>query len=153
MVYYKKGSGAWSKPVSTTKTSYTKKDLAGGAKYTFKVVPYYKAGTTKYYSTAQYKTASVYTLKKIAVPTVTNSGTKVKIKWKNINGETGYQISKSTTKGGTKIVATYKTTNGTYKTVNATKGKKYYYKVRAYKKIGTKTVYGPWSAAKAYTRK
>ena len=152
-VYYKKGTGAWSNAISTTKTSYTKKDLSSGVKYTFKVVPYYKVSSgTKYYSTAQYRTASVYTLKKLVTPTVSKSGTKVKVKWTNINGESGYQISKSTSKTGTNIVSTYATTSGTYKILNATKGKTYYYKVRAYKTVSGKKIYGPWSAVRAYKR-
>lgn len=150
-VYYKKGTGAWSNAISTTKTSYTKKDLSSGVKYTFKVVPYYKVSSgTKYYSTAQYRTASVYTLKKLATPIVSKSGTKVKVKWTNINGESGYQISKSTSKTGTNIVSTYATTSGTYKILNVTKGKTYYYKVRAYKTVSGKKIYGPWSAVRAY---
>ncbi len=153
LVYYKKGSGSWSKAVATKSTYYTKKNLSDGAKYTFKVVPYYLYGSTKYYDTAQYRTATAYTLKKLSAPTVTKSGTKVKVKWKNISGESGYQISRSTSKSGTSVVATYATTSGTYKTVSATKGKKYYYRVRAYKKVGSKTVYGPWSEPKLYTRK
>lgn len=156
LVYYKKGTGSYSSAINVTgKTSYTKKNLDDGVKYTFKVVPYYKtaSGSTKYYNTAQNTTATVYTLKKIAAPTLSKSGTKVKVKWNNINGETGYQISKSTSKTGTSIVATYKTTSGTSKLVAATKGKKYYYKVRAYKVVDGKKVYGPWSAVKAFTRK
>ena len=153
-VYYKKSSASsYTFYKAVTGTSVTKKNLSDGVKYTFKVVPYYKdANGTKYSSTKQYKTASVYTLKKISQPTVTKSGTKVKVKWKNISGETGYQISQSTSKTGTKIVATYKTTNGTYKTVSATKGKTYYYKVRAYKVVDGKKIYGPWSEVRKYKR-
>lgn len=135
----------------TTATSCIKKNLADGAKYYFKVVPYYKSGETRYES-ASYKTASVYTLKKISTPKLSRSGSKVKVKWTNINGETGYQISKATKKTGTNIISTYKTTKGTYKTIKVTKGKKYYYKVRAYKVVDGKKVYGPWSTVKAYKR-
>lgn len=156
LVYYKKASASqWSGPVATTKTSYTKKNLSDGVKYTFKVIPYYKtsSGTTKYYSTEQYKTASAYTLKKVTNVKVVKSGTKVKVSWKNINGETGYQISKSTSKSKTNIVKTYKTTSGKYKKISATKGKTYYYKVRAYKVVNDKKIYGPWSEVKSYKRK
>lgn len=146
-VYYKKGTATkYTYLTKVAGTSYSKKDLASGAKYTFKVVPV--KGTTSY----GYKTATVYTLKKLATPTVTKTGTKVKVKWVNIEGETGYQISKSTKKTGTNIVSTYVTTKGSYKVINATKGKTYYYKVRAYKTVGTTKIYGPWSAVKAFKR-
>jgi len=156
-VYYKKStSSSYTYLTRTTGTYVRKKNLSDGAKYYFKVVPYYKSGDTRYASLS-YKTASVYTLKKVATPTVTKSGTKVKVKWTNISGESGYQISRSTSKTGTNIVYTYGTTSGTYKAISATKGKTYYYKVRAYKTIKengkTKRVYGPWSYVKAYKRK
>ena len=91
-------------------------------------------------------------MKKISTPKLSKSGTKVKVKWTNISGETGYQISKSSSKSKTSIVSTYKTTSGTYKTVSATKGKTYYYKVRAYIVVDGAKVYGPWSSVKAYKR-
>lgn len=154
-VYYKKGSGSYKFSKRVEGTSATIKNLSDGAKYTFKIVPYMYVDGAKINSTA-YKTASIYTLKKISTPKVTKSGSKVKVKWTNISGETGYQISKHTKKSGTKIVATYKTTKGTYKKLSANKGTKYYYKVRAYKsyKVDGKTVkvYGPWSTPKAYKR-
>lgn len=151
-VYFKKSTAKeYTYLIRTTATSCIKKNLTDGVKYYFKVVPYYKNGDIRYKS-ASYKTASVYTLKKISTPKLSKSGTKVKVKWTNINGETGYQISKSTKKAGTNIVSTYKTTKGKYKTVKATKGKRYYYKVRAYKVVDGKKVYGPWSAVKSYKR-
>lgn len=157
-VYYKKSTASSYMFLKETTSNYIKKaDLADGVKYTFKVVPYYKVGKTKYTSLTS-KVAGVYTLKQLAIPATTKSGTKVKVKWNNINGETGYQISKSTSKTGTNIVATYKTTSGTYKLVNATKGKTYYYKVRAYKVVGKTSagkdirVYVPWSKVKAFKR-
>lgn len=155
-VYYKRStSSKYTLLKRTTETSLVTKSLYDGKKYYFKVIPYYKKGDVRYKS-LQSKTNSIYTLKKMGTPKVTRSGSKVKVKWTNISGESGYQISKSTKKTGTNIVSTYKTTKGTYKKLAAKKGKKYYYKVRAYKseKVGSKyvKVYGPWSNVKAYKR-
>lgn len=166
-VSYKKGTGSYgtSKYYAKTATRVrTITNLADGYKYTFKVTPYVKVnekllenGGTKCYSN-KYKTAYTYTLKKVLQPTAVRSGTKVKVTWKNISGETGYQISKSSKKTGTNIVYTYKTTSGKSKLISATKGKTYYYKVRAYKTIGKTSsgkeirVYAPWSSPKAYKR-
>ncbi|MBR3756638.1 MAG: hypothetical protein IKK48_05955, partial [Firmicutes bacterium] len=70
-VYYKKStSDSYTYLTKTTSTSVRKKDLTDGVKYIFKVVPYYKSGDTNYISLS-YTTASVYTLKKLAAPTVT----------------------------------------------------------------------------------
>lgn len=153
-VYYKKSTAKKYTLLTTTeKLNVTKKNLADGVKYYFKVVPRYKDGTTTVES-PNYKTTSIYTLKKISTPKVTKvNSKKVKVSWTNINGESGYQISRSTKKTGTNIVSTYSTTSGKSKTFSVTKKKKYYYKVRAYKTVNGKKIYGPWSNVKAYTLK
>ena len=83
---------------------------------------------------------------------MSKSGTKVKVKWKDISGESGYQISRSTKKNGTYLVYKNIKSGTVSKLVNATKGKTYYYKVRAYKTVDGEKVYGPWSDAKKFTR-
>lgn len=153
-VYYKEGtSGDYVFLTSTTKRNTTDAvDLKDGAKYTFKVVPYYTDGeetVESYYS----KTKTIYILKQLDTPKVTKSSSKVKVQWNNISGESGYQISKSTSPTGTSIVSTYSTTSGKSKTISATKGKTYYYKVRAYKTVSGKKIPGPWSEVVEYTRK
>ena len=120
-------------------------------KYNIKVVTYKTKSGYKCYNAG--KATSIYTLKKVTGVTTVKSGTKVKVSWTNISGETGYQISQSTKKSGTNIVATYKTTSGKSKTISATKGKSYYYKVRAYKVVDGKKIYGPWSTAVKFVRK
>lgn len=158
-VYMKKAAAADStykkiKTITKATTLYYKKSsLEDGVKYTFKVVPYYKDGSTNVASVYS-KTVSITTLKKIAKPTIAKSSNGyVKVTWKNIDGESGYQISQSTTKKGTKIVSTYATTSGKTKKITAKKGKLLYYKVRAYKTVDGKKIYGPWSDVKSYKLK
>lgn len=150
-VYAKKGTGSYALLKTTTANSYTAADLSKGVKYTFKVVPYVKDGSSKL--SGPLATVTSTTLKKVSSVKAAKSGTKVKVSWSNIAGESGYQISKSTSKTKTSIVKTVASTSATYSTVTATKGKTYYYKVRAYKTVNGKKVYGPWSTAVAYTRK
>lgn len=154
-VYYKKSSSSkYTYYGRTTKNSMKIANFTDGIKYNFKVVPYYYSSSNKTrYSSLQSTVASVYTLKKVSTPTIIKNGTKVKVKWSNINGETGYQISRSTKKTSTNIVSTYKTSSGTYKNISASKGKTYYYKVRAYKVVDGKKICGPWSKVKSYKRK
>lgn len=154
-IYSKKStSKSYSLLGYVTGTACKVTNLATGTKFNYKVVPYYQpsGSNTKYYKSSNAKEVSVTTLKQISTPTVAKSGTKVKVSWNNIGGETGYQISQSTSKNGVKVVATYKTTTGKSKTISAKKGKTLYYRVRAYKQVGLTKIYGPWSAAKAFKR-
>lgn len=104
--------------------------------------------TTKNYTPAKVKLVSL---------TAKKSGHKIKAKWNKCStSATGYQIywakdkkfkkvvAKTTTKGRSKV---------TYTGKNFTKGRKYYVRIRAYKKAGGKTYYGAWSNIKAKTAK
>lgn len=156
----KPGASSYSFLANTTNLYYAKGDLTANKSYAFKVTPYYAINGTKYYGTADtaYATTSIKTVKKgnkleqVAKPTVSVSDSKVKVKWKNVKNETGYQISQSKSSSGTQIVSTYKTTSGTSKKISASKGVKYYYKVRAYRVVNDKKIYGAWSPVVSYKR-
>lgn len=74
----------------------------------------------------------------------------VKVSWGKVSGATGYEISQSTMENQTEIVSTYHTTSGKSKTISAKQGKTYSYKVRAYKEVDGKKIYGAWSKAVTY---
>lgn len=103
--------------------------------------------TTKNYTPAKVKLTSLTALK----------GHKIKAKWNKCStSATGYQIYWAKDKKFKKIVAktiTKGRSKVTYTGKNFTKGRKYYVRVRAYKKAGGKTYYGPWSNIKAKTSK
>lgn len=103
--------------------------------------------TTKNYTPAKVKLTSLTALK----------GHKIKAKWNKCStSATGYQIYWAKDKKFNKVVAKT-TTRGrskvTYTGKNFTKGRKYYVRIRAFKKAGGKTYYGPWSNIKAKTSK
>ena len=154
-VYVKEGKDGTYKMAGTTSADYfAYTDTKAGTKYTFKVRSYQLVNGQKYWSENYSPETSLYTLKKVSTPKVMKySSKKVKVKWTNISGETGYQISRSTKSTGTNVVATYFTTKGTYKTLKVTKGKTYYYKVRAFRTVGDQTFYGPWSKTTKYKLK
>lgn len=91
--------------------------------------------------------------KKVSIKAVKVIKKKLTVKWKKLNGVSGYQIQYSTDnkfKNKTKM----KTIKGNSKK-NPSKaigkllgGKKYYVRVRAYKSSGKNKVYGAWSKAK-----
>lgn len=79
---------------------------------------------------------------------VKNSSKKsAKITFKKVNGASGYVIYRATKKNGKyKAVSTLKKgTAVSYTNKKLKKKSTYYYKVRAYKKVGKKTVYGAYS--------
>ena len=136
---------------STTKLYYKRANLTDGARYCFRIHPYsvYKG---EEYQDSSYRTSSyVYTLKQLSEPTVkAASSSEVRVYWNNISGESGYQIAKSEySSRNFKIV---RTVGSRYKSasVKASKNRTYYYKVRAYKTVNDKKIYGPWSKVKSY---
>ena len=107
----------------------------------------------KNYKTATAKITIVIKPKKESITTISIGKSKsLKVAWKKDSKATGYQIQYSTDKKFKKkstknlIVRENKTTS---KTINKLKrGKKYYVRVRAYKKVGNIQYYGSWSREK-----
>lgn len=103
--------------------------------------------TTKNYTPAKVKLTSLTALK----------GHKIVAKWNKCStSATGYQIYWAKDKKFKKVVAKTTIRGRRYKTYtgkNFTKGRKYYVRIRAYKKAGGKTYYGAWSNIKAKTAK
>lgn len=150
-VYYKTASAKkYTYLGRTPNNTYKKANLNEGVRYYFKIVPCSYANN-KCYADDSYKTANTYTLKKVQLTKVKrHNSSKVKVQWKNIAGESGYQVSCSTKKNKTQIVSTFNSTNATSKVISVKKGKTYYYKVRSFKTVNGNKIYGPWSAVKSY---
>ena len=74
----------------------------------------------------------------------------ITVKWKKVAGASGYQIYRSNKKsGGYKMVKKIsKGSTVSWKNKSLKKGKKYYYKVRAYKTIAGRTFYSGFSQVK-----
>ncbi len=76
---------------------------------------------------------------------------KIYLQWYTVSDASGYQIrycKSKAMKKGLKI-KTIKGRTKNNKTIKRLSKKKYYVQVRAYKKLGTKTVYGKWSSKKS----
>lgn len=124
-------------------------------------------GTTKIKITASssgaYKKATTtvaVTIKpaKMTLSSVKSSSSKTMlIRWKSDTKASGYQVQVSTSSQFTTGTTTSKTTsnvkNKKVTLKNLTKGKKYYVRIRAYKTVNGKKVYGPWSTVKSATVK
>lgn len=103
-------------------------------------------GITKIVITSQenskIKKEITVTVKPNKVTSLKKSSTKknsVKLSWKKVSGATGYEIYQ----GSKRIKAECKTTSYTVKKLK--KNTSYKFKVRAYKKVGSKKVYGSYS--------
>lgn len=84
----------------------------------------------------------------LGAPEVSPGGSKGKaaVKWKKVKGASGYQIWRAGSKSGRyQILGTAGQTS--FKDKKAVRGKVYYYKVRAYRMVNKKKVYGGYSAA------
>ncbi len=73
---------------------------------------------------------------------------KIKLDWNPVSGASGYQIYRATSKAGTysKVATIIGGTKKTYTNSGLTTGKTYYFKIRAYKKVGSSNKYGQFSS-------
>ena len=90
--------------------------------------------------------ASLAAPKLVSVKAV--SVTSVKLTWESVKDAAGYAVvrSGSRTTGFKTLKKLDSATSLTWTDTTVSKGKVYYYKVRAYKKSGTKTIWGSYSA-------
>lgn len=111
-------------------------------------------GIGKYHGSKQVK-FNICLKKVSSVKAKKRSTTYITLKWAKNTTATGYQIWRSTSLNGTykKIKQISKNSTVTYKNTGLTKGQCYYYKVRSYKKSGSKIYYSPYSSvATIYTK-
>ncbi len=125
--------------------SYKNNKLIGVATITYRFKGNYN-GTVKKQFQIVPKTTKLLSAKK--------SGKTVKLKWKKVTNCTGYEVYRATSKKGVyKKLATIKNKKlCIYYDRKAKKGKKYYYKVVAYKKVKGKTYKSMYSNIKKGSR-
>ncbi len=136
--------------VKTAKTSYTLKKLKSGKGYRFKVRAYAGGNQGSYSSVV--KTATKVSTGKLKTLKSAKSGT-LTATWTKLSGADGYQLYLSTSKKFTSKT-TKKVTVKKGKTVKTTvkslkKKKTYYAKLRGYKTVNDKKVYGAFSSVKS----
>lgn len=148
-----KKNGSYKKIKTITKgttLSYKNSKLTTGKTYYYKVRPFRKSGgTTRYGSYSSVRSSKVKPVK----PSVSSTAGKRKItvKWKKVTGASRYVIYRATKKSGKyKKIATAKSSKRSYTNSRLKKGKRYYYKVRAYRTVKGKKIYSDYSG---YTTK
>jgi len=141
-------TGTFTRATSRTSTTYSNTGLKAGTAYYYKVRVYKVIGTATYYGPFSAIKTGVTLLAKPATPTTAALGsTSVKVSWGAVTGATGYQLYRATSASGSYTRITSDTAT-VYTNSGLTAGKAYYYKVRVFKVIGTKTYYSQFSAVK-----
>lgn len=129
----------------TAVTSYTYTGLITGIPYYYKIRAYRMVGATKVYGSYSTEVNAKPTLSTSASFTAARlSSTSIKLAWSPVSGSSGYEVYRATSINGTysKVTATAYTS---YTNANLTTGVTYYYKVRAYRTVGTTKFYSGWT--------
>ncbi len=139
-----KPSGGYKKIATTTRTYYKNSYLNTGTTYYYKVVAVRKISGKYYKSASSSYVTRKPSLYKAVVTRITPGAGRLTLTYNKVSGAKGYQIYRSTSKYGTyKRVAT--TQYRSYTNRSLKRNKTYYYKVRAYRVVNGKTVYGSFS--------
>lgn len=136
---------------SGSKTTYTNKKLTTGINYYYKIRVFRNVGSKKYYSSF----SSIVSKKAVPqTPKITSISstdtTKIKLNWNKVDGSQGYEIYRAASKNGKyNLVKTItKGTITSFTDTGLTSGKKYYYRVKAYRKVNGKAVQSSYSSKK-----
>ncbi|MBQ9941852.1 MAG: leucine-rich repeat protein [Christensenellaceae bacterium] len=130
--------------------SYKDTGLSTNKVYYYKLKPYeLKDGKRVYGKTSPADAARPLPAKVSGVNAKSSGYTSVKVTWNKVAGASGYTVYRSTTKSGgyeaVKILSGGSTLS--FKDTGLTTGRKYYYKVKAYRLVDGKRVYGKASSA------
>lgn len=138
------------KTIKSASASSAKISVKPGA-HKYRVRAYSVYSNTKQYSSGA--SVNVYIPTQQSIKSLTAAAKGFTVKFAKDTKATGYQIQYSTSSkfngATTKTLTSSKTASYTAKSLS--KGKKYYVRVRSYKVVNGKKVYGKWSAYKSVT--
>ena len=125
--------------------------LLTGTTYKLKVRALRTVNGTTYYGPYSDELKTTTATEKTKITKTTGAKKKLTVKWKKISKATGYQIQVATDKKFTKnkksiTISKNKTISTTIKKLKSKK--KYYIRVRTYRKVGGKKVYSGWCSVK-----
>ncbi|RDU22154.1 hypothetical protein [Anaerosacchariphilus polymeriproducens] len=165
-IKWKKASGASGYYIyqsTSPKGKYKHVKTVSGGSSTSGSVSGLKTGKTYYFKVRAYKVISgakcfgSYSGAKSARPMPSKTSIikrtaadyrSIKLTWKKVSGASGYKIYRSTKKTGSyKMIKTVTSGNRTsYTNKKLTTGKTYYYKIKAYRTVGSKKYYSKYSS-------
>ena len=134
---------------SGSTTSYDDSTVKKNKTYYYRIQAYNKVDGNKGYSGYSSVVSGKTLVKTKITSVVSKNETTLTVKWKKVSGASGYIIQRSTSKNGTyKTVKTIKSgSTVSYNDKKLKAGKKYYYKIQAYKGSGDNTGYSGYCSA------
>lgn len=133
--------------------TYTDAGLTVGTEYRYKVRAFVTFNNVKNYGKYSEKFKTATKLKKVTL-TVKAGTKKASLSWKKITGSSGYRIYMRTASGKfSKIKEITKAGTLKYTKSGLTKRKTYYFKIRAFKTVNGKKVFGTYSTIKTVIAK
>jgi fibronectin type 3 domain-containing protein len=135
--------GSFVNIASTKNASYINTKLTTGKVYYYKVRAYNYIGPATIYGSYSDVIGIAPILPAPVANVVSNSNSNIKLKWDTVSGASGYEIYQSSSKSGT-YTRVSTTSNTSYTKSGLSKGKSYYYKIRAYRYVGGKKVYSEY---------
>ncbi len=150
-VYRKRGKEAFSLCKNVSGLTFTNEGLKAGSTYTYQVVPVFHTVEGNPIEGFQSNEAKIVLkpskLKGVKAKAIRRKG--IKVSWKRDKSVTGYQVYRKVYVKGFKTkfnrVMTYKKNKMTsYRNKMTVAGMKYSYRVRSFKKVGGKKIYGPF---------
>lgn len=147
-------NGKWVNADTSYTNSYTIKNLSPVKKYKVRVKPFETINRVNYNGSNSTAITAYTSPDKVKLSSAAKSGSAINTKWKKVSCD-GYQVQYSTSSSmkKAKTIKVNKAKTVSRKISGLKRGKKYYVRVRAYKKIKTssgktKYYYGEWSSKK-----
>lgn len=134
---------------SNATTAYTDTKVTPGKTYYYKIRPYRNIGGTKVFGSDSSVASAKAAPPQTTVSSIKAVNRKAVITWKKQKNISGYEVYMSTKKkGGYRRVKTLAASKTRYVKSGLAKGKTYYFKVRSYKTVKGKKIYGEFGSVK-----
>lgn len=154
VVYRANSANGKYKAIKTIKkgktTSFTDKKRTTGKTYYYKLRPYKTVKNKKQYMDYSSVVSTKAVPGRAKFTKLTAGNQKATLKWKKVSGASGYLLYRSDRRdGGFTCINSVSSRKTSYTNTKLKKGQTYYYRIRAYRKVGGKRVYGNFSVVKA----